>query len=1358
MIRRILALLTALFILTLCLLSFLLFSRTGFDFALSQVASRTGGSVTIGTSSEGRILGDWQLQDVTVTADAVTVRIGVVRVEWHPLKLLRRDVHIVDIAAQEVEVMVADEKTKSGEQTKFDGLPKDSVPVGFIINRLSIDNGSLHLSDSKDGPFVLNHLSFSLVGREENLQLNDFELKTPLYGASLTGKLTMSGSWPLLVNGSWWYGENEDDQFHGRFAVGGPLETVDLSVSVIQPIEAELTGSVKNMLQDLSWHLQGRALQVNPNYFVADWPDFSTDLSIKTQGALHNYQGIVEATLKGSGLPADLSLHVQLSGNEDGIEIDSGTIDSGRGRVNLTADVKWQEGIAWEGSIGAQKIDLSLYRKDLNGVISAEIATNGMLSDKGLRYWADITELYAVFPEPAVSVSGALHLQGDDTGIVINSGTLDSAKGELTITGSLNWQQMLTWNSSITLKLFDLSLVDQGLNGVIDAEITTNGMLGDEGLRYWADITELHAVIPAPIVNVSGAVHLQGDEAGLEILSSRLTSGESELTVTGQLAWLEAISWDALIEFDRFNPAMFGAYPAGTFNAELKSRGNVKKDDISTSLSIDSLDGMLAGYELTGTGEIDYRSDILTIDDLHLVNGGNELQIDGKAGQELNLTFSLDGRDLGRLLPLMNGDVTLSGILTGSQEHPVVNAYGRGVKLSYQDYFIDDVAGSLKIGLTADGSVEARLDGKQLRVAGKNIASISSEVNGGLKSHRIGLTIDSDFGDLRLFADGQLDDLERWHGIVQNIVYTHPVYGSWRQKDSAVLDLSSTDVKLKNLCVSSDASSVCSGASWKEENAWAFALTDIDFFLPSLKEWGMIGDDVTGRLQGHMTAEGSGAVLVSANGSLAVPELSMMMDTSEFYDQLTWFDTFLSIGLSDEVLQTSLSSRFIDNSSVEAAVEIEGFGSFAQPTSSLPLRGHMNIEVKDLRPLSVLTEDYLVPSGHVVADLEIEGVVGAPLVNGSVNLTEGKINFPQLGITLTDVLANISGDGNLLGVDLDAVSGDGQAHGKGNFTFNKAGWSGKFKITSDYFEVADLGELHAIVDSDLELTIGSNGGGLNGKLFIPRALIAPEEMTGSVSESRDVIFVDEQSAGPKWPFTLSLRAELGDDVHVDGYGLAGNLRGKLAVADGQGGGITGRGELYLDQGTFSIYDRSLEISRGRVLFDGGAIDNPGLDISARRVIKETPLSREEIIVGINVTGSVFDYKVELFSIPDMDDSEIIAYIVLDKSTGSVGSEDGSLLRSATQALGLSVGDSLLDGVSELGLVDDISFSTGDASEDVSLVVGRRLTEQLYISYDFNVFRNAGFFNVRYDFGKGFSVESKNSTQSNRVSFIYSFER
>jgi autotransporter translocation and assembly factor TamB len=73
-------------------------------------------------------------------------------------------------------------------------------------------------------------------------------------------------------------------------------------------------------------------------------------------------------------------------------------------------------------------------------------------------------------------------------------------------------------------------------------------------------------------------------------------------------------------------------------------------------------------------------------------------------------------------------------------------------------------------------------------------------------------------------------------------------------------------------------------------------------------------------------------------------------------------------------------------------------------------------------------------------------------------------------------------------------------------------------------------------------------------------------------------------------------------------------------------------------------------------------------------------------------------------------------------------------------------------------VDELHFEGGLGDDDASLVVGKSLTEQLSVSYDFNLFKNAGFFRVRYEFGRGFSVQSRNSFDSNGIEFLYSFER
>ena len=44
----------------------------------------------------------------------------------------------------------------------------------------------------------------------------------------------------------------------------------------------------------------------------------------------------------------------------------------------------------------------------------------------------------------------------------------------------------------------------------------------------------------------------------------------------------------------------------------------------------------------------------------------------------------------------------------------------------------------------------------------------------------------------------------------------------------------------------------------------------------------------------------------------------------------------------------------------------------------------------------------------------------------------------------------------------------------------------------------------------------------------------------------------------------------------------------------------GRGELSVIEGRYEAYGQKLDINRGRLLFDASPLDDPGLDIEARR--------------------------------------------------------------------------------------------------------------------------------------------------------------
>jgi translocation and assembly module TamB len=123
----------------------------------------------------------------------------------------------------------------------------------------------------------------------------------------------------------------------------------------------------------------------------------------------------------------------------------------------------------------------------------------------------------------------------------------------------------------------------------------------------------------------------------------------------------------------------------------------------------------------------------------------------------------------------------------------------------------------------------------------------------------------------------------------------------------------------------------------------------------------------------------------------------------------------------------------------------------------------------------------------------------------------------------------------------------------------------------------------------------------------------------------------------------------------------------------------------------------------------------------------------------------------------MEDADILAYILLDKPL-TTDQRNAGVISAAAEAIGLGKGTRLLSDVSSMLAVDDIRVEGRMESQETSLVVGKNLSEQLSVSYDYNLFKNAGSFRVRYQFGQGFSVESRNSLESNAVELLFSVER
>ena len=1202
------------------------------------------------------------------------------------------------------------------------------------------------------------------VAWEASASVNELDLSSlsENVGLRIDAELHSSGTWSgeklaydVQVTDFKGQLSNPDITMNGKLQLQGDGEGLDLTALETRFGDGVVQASgTLGWVDELAWQVELDLHDIDPA-FLGELPGGSITAAIAGEGLLSADDVSIKAVI--SALSGELAGHELEGGGsvafqQGSLEVSDVHLRSGGNRILLNGSVadNCELQLTFEGQDLGGLHPLLGGRAQLTGSLTGPRSEPVALVDISLEDFS-----YDSHHVSELTGSLGVRLTNDLLEAEIISSEIAFEDSTATISGEIGWRDGLIWDNRLQLRSFDASSFDSPVAAVIDVDLSTSGQWSSEEHHYKAAITDFSATAGEPSITLQGAAQLEGDDKGLTLTAADLQVEDGTMELSGKLDWSKELLWEARLRAEGIDPHVFESLPEGDIHAEVSSRGTIADGVQRISATLHQLSGTLAGHELEGGGSITMINNSFETDGLYIKNGGNRLFVEGVAGASYGLDFIFEGNDLNRLHQSIDGSVEISGTLSGTSEEPVAQMNIGARDLSYEENRLADVSGDAEIALGSEQRLHASLLVKGFTRADVVVDQLDLKVTGTLDQHQIVVAGLSPFGDLAVGASGQMVD-RGWRGGINDLQYRHPKFGSYTQREPTSLAISADRFDLGSFCLDSGENSVCVEGEWQSAGPWRMELSELSFELAELYQWGVMATAMDGELSGHLRSAGSGMIVESMSGTLNIPELDIDLNEKGPYKDARWFDTSLAVELHQSVLETTISSRFVDDSSIDGTIFIEGFGDVRGSLSGLPLRGNVVLDVKDLSPLQTITGDYLVPTGHVTADLAIDGQVGKPEITGDLELQGGGIQLPELGSSLTDMTGSVSVQGKEVTVRLDGACGEGEARGSGTLDFGTPEWQGVFQISGHDCKLLDLPEMVITTSPELELVIGAKGGSLQGKLVIPRALIKPELMTQAKSESADVVFTDDQGGDGRWPFVYELAVELGEDITVDGFGLNAALGGNLAVSNNNRI-VTGRGVLTVEQGSFTIYGEPLKIHRGRLTFTGGPIDNPLLDISARKVISTNQFGQGEIVVGVNVIGTVADYEIELFSRPLMEDREIITYILFDKSFDSSDESSRGIADSALRSFGFSRGTRILGGVTEILPVDDLHFE-GGTGEDAALVVGRSLTDQLSLSYDFNLLKNSGTIRVRYEFGKGFSVQSRNSFDSNSIELLYSFER
>lgn len=431
---------------------------------------------------------------------------------------------------------------------------------------------------------------------------------------------------------------------------------------------------------------------------------------------------------------------------------------------------------------------------------------------------------------------------------------------------------------------------------------------------------------------------------------------------------------------------------------------------------------------------------------------------------------------------------------------------------------------------------------------------------------------------------------------------------------------------------------------------------------------------------------------------------------------------------------------------------------------SAGISGRLDARIQDVGVFSAFTDQVSDLRGRVNAGMDIAGTVAAPKIQGDLVLADGAVAVPQTGVDITQLQAQMRGDSTgEIAIEAAALVGDGTAKLTGTVAVADGLVRGKVKLNGDNLEVYQTADASVLVNPDLELTLGDRLLELTGELYVPRANINPVALPESaIAVSADQVFVDapapktSQSTKSTHSAT-SLRAQvglvMGEEVIVDAFGLRGRLEGELRINESTAQPTSATGELRIVDGRYDAYGQTLDIERGRIIFAGGRITQPAIDVRALR------RPTEDITVGLNAKGTVEQPDFTLFSEPAMTQRDQLSYLLLGESSAGLGQSESSAISRAEMALGLKGASYLADKVGKQFGIDTFSVETeaGGGTSTAALLIGKYLSPKLYVSYGLGLFGSTSTLRAQYTLSKNWKISTESSEQGAGGDFIYSIE-
>ena len=843
-------------------------------------------------------------------------------------------------------------------------------------------------------------------------------------------------------------------------------------------------------------------------------------------------------------------------------------------------------------------------------------------------------------------------------------------------------------------------------------------------------------------------VSADGDWQQAKALHISIDGNGTQLNITGTARWLPEIAFNLIADGQGVNPALISSRLAGRINTAANLNGQRVNNEWRVIADSISLTGLLHGKPLQATAHA------ALIDSMLSLNGkaeydGNRISVDGRINQAFDLHSKLQIHKPQSLHPELRGKADINLHLYGNRNHPLLDIDASSTRFGFAEYSVDNVAISgRQLGLTSD-HLQLSVSSDDIRYYSKNLFSRTSmQLTGSHDNHRFSWTLVQEAARLSGSARGAMESIPSgWNGVIDQLTLNLTDLPDWRIRQPATVFLSNQQQRLGEICLSDGDGQACAEANSSSQGLSArlaiSALPLKPFSALLGPEISLAGEfehssnvrrDQDGNWDGSLHSELTGTTITFDDGPV---DYSLLFNQAE-----------LSATLDQQQIKATLNLAMSKHGHLNAALS-----TGTQPDS--PIEGQLNAAIGELRWLELLIPGIRQRSGSITGKVSLSGRQNAPQLRGQLTLEDGETDIADAGISLQNVGVTLNADGKQIRISGNALSGPGSVDVTGQLDL-AGGLPGELdlKIAGERFQILNLPEALVLINPAVSLAGTTQLFRLRGNIDIPEAALAPQQLPDiAVRVSEDQVIVNSpQPAIEPVKIDTELMLIIGKDVRFNGFGLEARLGGNLQFIQKPEQPTNLLGDLRIEEGRYRAYGQNLAIDRGVLLFQED-IDNPGLNIRAVRRIPSA-----QVVAGVAITGTLQKPDARLISEPAMEESEIMAWLLTGRGLTAGSESDNAMIAQALAVYGLEQGSGVTEKIGDKLGLDEIAVGSDWETSDASVMLGKQISDRLYLRYAIGLFDAVSTVMLRYTLSRRLHLEAQSGSNRQSLDLIYQVER